>query len=261
MHTFSRARRADGFTLIEILIVVAIIGILAALLFPAFKAARERSSQTSCASNLHQIGLAVQMYRSEEKRYPSSMAFLLADDVLLSNASDAAEMSPATVANSGGTGYLKTTSVLLCPDDEMDDEARSSYGDISTAPASGPNASVDPAYYSRKVWNYYGYDADGVANQSVTAPAVDTLRVDKDAPFDIRLNPIKYSMSNRYAPPETVVTHCVFHRPQTSRMNVPTEPLQTGARDVVLRLDGSAKTYDVSTFSIGNLWQNQGALK
>jgi prepilin-type N-terminal cleavage/methylation domain-containing protein/prepilin-type processing-associated H-X9-DG protein len=53
-------RRA--FTLIEILIVIAIIALLAAILFPVFSRARESARRASCASNLKQIALAAQQY-------------------------------------------------------------------------------------------------------------------------------------------------------------------------------------------------------
>ncbi len=59
-----------AFTLVEILVVLAIIGILAAILFPVFSRVREQARSTQCQSNLKQIGLALQMYEADAGRLP-----------------------------------------------------------------------------------------------------------------------------------------------------------------------------------------------
>ncbi len=65
--------RQKGFTLIELLVVIAIIAILAAILFPVFAQAREKARQTSCISNLRQIGTGAAMYSQDydERLLPS----------------------------------------------------------------------------------------------------------------------------------------------------------------------------------------------
>ncbi len=57
--------RHHGFTLIELLVVIAIIAILAAILFPVFAKAREKARQTSCLSNMKQLGMAALMYAQD----------------------------------------------------------------------------------------------------------------------------------------------------------------------------------------------------
>lgn len=63
--------RPRGFTLVELLVAIAIIAILAAILFPVFAQAREAARGTTCSTNLRQLGIALQMYgRDHDGRCP-----------------------------------------------------------------------------------------------------------------------------------------------------------------------------------------------
>jgi prepilin-type N-terminal cleavage/methylation domain-containing protein/prepilin-type processing-associated H-X9-DG protein len=76
-----RRQAARAFTLIELLVVIAIIGILAGLLLPVLAAAKQRALRAACESNLHQIGVALQIYAGDNSdklpdlRYPPFTPF------------------------------------------------------------------------------------------------------------------------------------------------------------------------------------------
>ncbi len=123
----SRLRRLDtqGFTLVELLVVIGIIGVMVGLLMPVLSRARLAASRTVCGSNLRQMGIALQAYVVENRQHlpmviepqwrtlPSSLKFDYSVDALAKNA-DGSDKHPLAFVNVMQS-YLKNTAVSICP--------------------------------------------------------------------------------------------------------------------------------------------------
>jgi len=112
-----------GFTLIELLVVIAIIAILAAILFPVFARAREKARQTSCLSNLKQVGTALLMYAQDnDERLPASYQWV-----------DPPNNWPLRKWAATIVPYIKNNQIFVCPSDSNPgtDSGVDSVGPIS----------------------------------------------------------------------------------------------------------------------------------
>jgi len=67
--------KSRGFTLVELLVVIAVIGILVGLLLPAVQFAREAARQVQCRNNLRQMGIALHSYDSVHRQLPSGLVW------------------------------------------------------------------------------------------------------------------------------------------------------------------------------------------
>jgi prepilin-type N-terminal cleavage/methylation domain-containing protein/prepilin-type processing-associated H-X9-DG protein len=69
-----RSANRNGFTLVELLVVIAMIGILATLLLPALSKSKSKAQQIQCIGHLRQLGLGIQSFVGNNHAYPSAMA-------------------------------------------------------------------------------------------------------------------------------------------------------------------------------------------
>ena len=112
-----------GFSLIELLLVIVIIAMLAAMISPATAAIRKRADTTACANNLRQIGVAVQLYVNDnENRYPKIETDPLKDAVY-----EDQEGVGGMLETLGKYGLTEDT--LKCPADmQREQPAHGTYG-------------------------------------------------------------------------------------------------------------------------------------
>lgn len=129
----ARSTTRRGFTLIELLIVITIIAILAALLFPVFARARESARQSSCQSNLKQIGVSIELYKDDsDGNYPGSFTSVGGESYNW----------PTFIQP-----YIKNQQVFVCPSGAQGDgvpdptfvKTTKEYCDITTKEAASAN--------------------------------------------------------------------------------------------------------------------------
>lgn len=132
-------RKNKGFTLVELLVVMAVIVILAGLLLPALGRAREQGRRTSCMNNLKQIGLGIAMFRLDnEDQYPATLDDLYAGPLVTDN------------------NYIDNLQIFKCPSTANAIPATPSAGDYSYPAVPAPNALSSTVMCSDNVGNHAG---------------------------------------------------------------------------------------------------------
>jgi prepilin-type N-terminal cleavage/methylation domain-containing protein/prepilin-type processing-associated H-X9-DG protein len=163
-------RNQCGLTMIEILVVIVIIGILAALSIPALNSSKERVRSAECLNNLRQIHIALELYANEhEDLYP------LVVDAATWNSTD-----PATTGwMQRLTSYLKEKKVLTCPAQPRSMKNDFSYF-LNTRAAyvqAGKRASVSRA--NIQLPSQFIMAADSLLNVNIADPDKDNATEDR----------------------------------------------------------------------------------
>jgi prepilin-type N-terminal cleavage/methylation domain-containing protein len=275
------SQSTSGFTLIELMVVIAIIVVLAALLFPVLSAVRQKSRENVCMSNLHQLGIALKAYAADVHGYPPAPTY---------DPGNATATPPILPQYYGGFSalyptYITDKSLLICPDDfaeqKVDADARarvySSYNgvvDWNNADATQMwdfvTTTAGNVTGPERLYNYYGYTPDPTTTPPGQCNGFD-LYAAGNYPSPGNLDPTSSTNSNyvlptwlssesltwrfyphlinRYAPDTTIVTHCILHRSNYG-IYPSTDPTQASRwMDIVLRLDGSTSRVLVQPMS------------
>ncbi|MFA6666695.1 MAG: DUF1559 domain-containing protein [Armatimonadota bacterium] len=118
---FQHKWKCSGFTLIELLVVIAIIAILAAILFPVFAQAREKARQTTCQSNLKQLGMTVTMYSQDWEGYIPACVASTSGITWITIIAGCLEPGAQWDRSSGWVkGSQSTRSIFKCPSSPTD---------------------------------------------------------------------------------------------------------------------------------------------
>lgn len=266
-------RKQSGFTLVELLTVIAIIAILAAIIFPIMSSAKASARKTQCISNMEQIFQAEQLFKQDEHRYSD----FIAGPVSWRTPGDAYSLNDSKGVLQNGTlvslypEYIKAVTDLKCP------LSRATSRDIQVDPMydvlngmdwtgrTPPLRSVGEDLGSGNVpFNLYKgctYDVqlpkgavDYEVHYSTVWSSEDSVTVSgsisDQSMREAALATIERQLRWRTPPSDTVITWCSLHR-DTAADGTP----NNGSKDIVLFMDGNVKSLPSTALRDAG-WQN-----
>jgi prepilin-type N-terminal cleavage/methylation domain-containing protein len=149
MSKSRRNRESLGFTLVELLVVIGIIALLAAILMPSLSSARELAKSASCLSNLRNIGASVGVYAADNRGFfPSSYSYINGDSSAGGYRHWTAGLTPSEYTDPVNAGkYPKNAEQFVCPSNPVGGWAPSNFTAtrIPNPPAgqASQNSSID----------------------------------------------------------------------------------------------------------------------
>lgn len=252
----SSFRKNGGYTLMELLTVIAIIGVLASLIFPVAAGARKRAREAQCMNNMMQIFTAIEQFKLDERRYPE---FIAGPVQFRDGSGNISYTSGTLVPLEETTGIVNGRAVSLFPEYvPLTNNLKCPFGDLNGDqkvynPADVADTVPDPMY---NILNTLGITDSFRAVGTGSGP----YRLYKFSSYDYQkpmyrsedqvhyspawakvadpANPRAFARQLRWRTPpkDTVITWCSHHRVFDGSGNT-----NASSRDIVLYLDGHAK--------------------